>query len=393
MPNYFSRHLFWKFFFSYFFVVLLSLIVLGVIIRILLPGVFDNHLVRMAALFSQHGMEGGMQMMHRTGMVLNNSSLFQNLFEIFNKIIFESVLYALLPSLVVALTISAFMSGLFVKPLRAMSDAADRIASGEFQKRLPTNEASPERQDELDQLANRFNQMAVQLESTEKRRRQLIGDVAHELRTPLTVISGSMEGLLDGVLETDAKTFKIIYRQANRLERLVDDLQELHLLEAGELQLNNQPIDLMTFLENITETMAHKFVEKGVSLTFTPDVEERLVLGDTDRLAQIMINLLSNALRYTPSGGEVEVFAEADSQSEMVKISVSDTGVGISKAHLPNIFERFYRIDGSRSRQDGGSGIGLTITKKLVEAQNGRIWVESDGPGKGARFYFTLPMA
>lgn len=392
MHKYLSHRLFWRFFFSYFAVVLLSLIVLGVIMRLLLPDVYDSHLFRMAALFSQNGMEGGMPMMHSSGMMTGDPQFFQSLFEIFNRIIFESVLYAMLPSLVVTLTVSALMSGYFVKPLRAMAETADQIAAGEYQRRLPTNQASPDRQDELDQLATRFNRMAMELEKIEERRKRLIGDVAHELRTPLTVIKGSMEGLLDGVLEPEEKTFLIVYRQADRLERLVDDLQELHFLEAGELQLDLHSINLVSFLENVIQMMENKFKEANVRLIFSPSEENIQVLGDADRLAQVMINLLSNALRYTPSGGKVEVLAEIDPVIKVAKISVSDSGVGIQEEHLQNIFERFYRIDGARSRQDGGSGIGLTITKNLVEAHQGRIWVESQGVGEGAIFRFTIPL-
>jgi len=129
-----------------------------------------------------------------------------------------------------------------------------------------------------------------------------------------------------------------------------------------------------------------------VRLIFSPSEENIRVLGDADRLAQVMINLLSNALRYTPSGGKVEVLAEIDPVIKVAKISVSVCGVGIQEEHLQNIFERFYRIDGARSRQDGGSGIGLTITKNLVEAHQGRIWVESQGVGEGAMVRFTIPL-
>ncbi len=393
MPKLFSRHLFWKFFLSYFAVVLLSLVVLGMVIRILLPGLFDNHLFRMTTLFSQYGMEGGMEMMHRVGMMGGDSSLFQSLFEIFNRIIFEAVLYAVFPSLVVALGASAIMSRSLVKPLEDMAEAADRIAEGHYQERLPTGATSLERRDELGRLADRFNRMTVKLETNEEMRQRLIGDVAHELRTPLTVISGSMEGLMDGVLEPTQKTFEMVYRQADRLERLVDDLQQLHFLESGEMEMNIQTLDLKLFLEKIMETLAFKFEEQGVELKFIFPEEPIQALADVDRLSQIMINLLSNALRYTPQGGSVRISVEKLPRAENVVISVSDTGIGIPQKDIPHIFDRFYRVDGSRSRSDGGSGIGLTITKRLVQAQGGKIWAESAGIEKGATFRFTLPLA
>lgn len=393
MPKFFSRHLFWKFFFSYFAVVLLSLIVLGVIIRILLPGVFDNHLFRMATLFSQFGMEGGMQMMHQVGMMGEDSSLFQSLFEIFNRIIFESILYAVFPSLVVALGASAIMSRTLVNPLEEMAEAADRIAEGHYHERLPKGTRPPERQDELARLADRLNRMATKLQKTEELRQRLLGDVAHELRTPLTVISGSMEGLMDGVLEPNRETYEMIYRQADRLERLVNDLQELHYLDKGELEMNIQPLNLVAFLENIIQTMRLVFSEENVHLQFDRPTKKIQVLADADRLAQIMINLLSNALRYTSQGGSVIVRVEKKRRADNIEVSVQDTGIGIPQEDLPHVFDRFYRVDDSRSRSKGGSGIGLTITKSLVQAHGGVIWAESDGPEKGATFRFTLPLA
>jgi len=387
-----TRKLFWKFFLSYFAVVMLSLIVLGGIIRILLPEVFDNHLFRMGALLSQHGLEGGMPMMRRVGRQMNGAGLFQDLFEIVNQIILESTLYAFIPSLVVALVASGFMSQFIVKPVEEMAEAADRIAEGHYHERLPISARSPDRRDEITLLAERFNRMTAKLEKTEETRRRLIGDVAHELRTPLTVISGSMEGLMDGVLDPDRESFERIYRQAVRLERLVDDLQELHTLETDEFQLNIQSLDLVAFLENIVKTMKFSFDEQDVRLVFEHPENDIHVMADVDRLAQIMINLLSNALRYTAEGGMVGISLDQNLKTGHAVISVSDTGIGIPESDLLQVFDRFYRVDGSRSRSDGGSGIGLTITKRLVQAQNGKIWVESEGQGKGATFSFTLPI-
>jgi two-component system, OmpR family, sensor histidine kinase BaeS len=392
MINLFRKRLFWKFFFSYFVMILLSMMVLFVIIRILLPGVFNSHLVSMADLFSRHGMEHGVQSTGGRGrMMMTGSVFYMDLFRIFNQIIFESILLSVLPSIVIALGVSAMVSQQFVRPLRQMTLAADRIADGNYQERLPMDATSPEALDELGQLAVRFNRMTTRLEQIEDIRQKLIGDVAHELRTPLTVIKGAMEGLMDGVLVPDVASYEMIYRQADRLERLVQDLQELNHIEMGILDLNLIPVNINTFLENIIQTMQINFSKKGVKLDLQLPEKSLDVMADEDRLEQILINLLSNALCFTPKGEKVWVSADVDSGN--VKISVRDSGIGIPKDHLPFVFSRFYRVDGSRSRQAGGSGIGLTIVKKLVEAQGGKVFAESDGPGEGSVFLFTLPQA
>lgn len=386
-----KKHLFWKFFFSYFAVVMLSMLVLGVVIRVLSPSVFTAQIGRMANLFTRFGLEsgGGQMMRGRGGSMMGGSTLYIDLFSIFNQIIFESVLYALIPSFVVALAVSAFMSRRFVNPLQQMTLAADRIAEGDYQERLPIEETKPESQDELARLAVRFNRMAIRLEQIEDIRQKLIGDVAHELRTPLTVIKGAMEGLIDGVLTPDNASFEMIYRQADRLDRLVNDLQELNHIETGILELHPKPVNIIPLLESVHRTMEINFAKKGVELSLDLSNRDLSIIADEDRFEQIMINLLGNALRYTPGGGEVSVTVQE--QPDAVQVSVRDTGIGIPEEHLPFVFSRFYRVDDSRSRQAGGSGIGLTIAKKLVEAQGGKIWAESDGEGQGSVFHFTLP--
>jgi len=389
MIKFFKQRLFWKFFFSYLTLTLLTMLVMGIVIRILLPGLFDSHINRMMILFSQRGiaddgfMMGGRSMMDGTGLI-------QDLFDIFNQIVVDAFLYAFLPAILVALVVSVLMSRKFVEPLQEMEVVTDRIAEGHFNERLPVDEVSTEYQDELQHLCIRINRMASRLEQVEDMRKKLIGDIAHELRTPLTVIKGAMEGFVDGVLEPDKSTFERIYRQADRLEGLVDDLQELNYLEMGIIEMDFKPVDIQKFVGDIKQTMGIKFSNKGVNFGLDLPEEKLKVRADEDRLEQIMLNLLDNALRYTPSGGEVQIIVEKN--EDWVKIFVNDTGIGISEKHLPHVFDRFYRVDESRARQDGGSGIGLTIVKRLVEAHNGEIRVESEGRGKGASFAFTLPL-
>jgi histidine kinase len=239
-------------------------------------------------------------------------------------------------------------------------------------------------------LAQAFNQMAERLENTERMRSQLLGDVSHELRTPLTAIKGSMEALVDGVLPAEPATFIQIEQEADRLQRLVNDLQELSRVEARAYELNLAPISLSELAQAAVERVSPQFQQKRVALRLSLPPDVPAVPADPDRLLQVLINLLSNACQYTPAGGEVCL--QAVFQKNEVLISVMDNGVGIPAEHLPHLFTRFYRVDPSRSRQaGGGSGIGLTIAKHLVEAHGGRIWAKSEGEGKGSTFTFTIP--
>jgi histidine kinase len=273
-----------------------------------------------------------------------------------------------------------------------MMVASRRIAAGHYHERvsIPGDPARDEL-DELAQLALSFNQMAAQLEHMEATRRELIGDVAHELRTPLASIKGSMEGLIDGVLPAEAPTFQQIYREADRLQRLVADLQELSRVEAGAFELNLRRVAVGDLVQANLDRLGRQFEEKGVALESDIPAGLPPVRADEDRAGQVLLNLVGNALQYTPAGGRVRVSARR--QAAEVHIQVSDTGVGIAPEHLPLVFTRFYRVDKSRARAGGGSGIGLTIARHLVEAHGGRIWAESPGPGQGSTFTFTLPQA
>jgi histidine kinase len=268
-----------------------------------------------------------------------------------------------------------------------MSQATRRIADGRYDERVQVVGS-----DELAGLALRFNQMAEKLDQVESMRRRLIGDVSHELRTPLTAIKGSMEGLMDGVLPANDETYQQIHTEADRLNRLVDDLQELSRVEAHANQLDLHPVDISSIVQTVTKRLLPQAETKRISLDFELGPDLQPVLADEDRAIQVLTNLTGNALQYTPEGGRITIAAKK--LNDEIQISVGDTGVGIPPEHLSQIFDRFYRVDKSRSRQaGGGSGIGLTIARALVEAQGGRIWVESVGDGKGSTFNFTLPIA
>lgn len=388
MLSFMRKHIFWKFFFSYFSLVLIGMLVMGAIIRVALPSLFNNQLVAMSTILSNYGINETGHMMGGHGM-MGGSVLFSDLYGVFNKIILEAFIYAFFPSIFIALILSVMMSRRFVRPLKQMGQAADRIAAGDYQERLPLGSMKAGGQDELQHLGLRFNLMASRLEQVEEQRQKWLSDVAHELRTPLTVIKGSMEGLMDGVLEPDTATLERVYRQADRLERLVNDLQELNRIDEGVLELNLAPIDMNRVIGEVLQTMRINFINQGVMLDEDLPDEPLIVLADEDRLQQILINLLGNALRYTSAGGSVVVGVHP--LETMAEISVKDDGAGIPAEHLSYVFDRFYRVEESRSRQDGGSGLGLAIVRRLVEAQDGQIRAESEGLGKGATFVFSLP--
>ncbi|MCJ7658153.1 MAG: cell wall metabolism sensor histidine kinase WalK [Anaerolineales bacterium] len=380
MLSFMRSRLGWKIFLSYLIVILVGVIVLATAAEFVVPSAFDRHMAAMGTMMS------GMMDTTSMGMDLN-ADLFSN----FRTAVNEALILATLAALMASLIVSIFVSRRVVAPVSEMMVASRRIAKGHYEERVYVGgDVARGEQDELGQLALSFNQMAEKLEKTETIRRQLIGDVTHELRTPLTTIKGSMEGLIDGVLTAEVETYQQIYREADRLSRLVDDLQELSRVESGAYILNLKTVSVSDLVAAAITRLGRQFEEKGVYLHSEVSSDLPRVKVDVDRIGQVLLNLVGNALQYTPSGGEV--FITAERQSDEIQFAISDTGIGIPAEHLSNLFTRFYRVDKSRSRAGGGSGIGLTISKHLVEAHEGRIWVESPGAGKGSTFMFTLPI-
>jgi two-component system sensor histidine kinase BaeS len=378
MLSYIRRHLGLKLFLSYLVVILIGVVVLASTAEMVVPSAFQRNMAAMGSMMS--GMMGE-----------SPQALDQSLFTNFQAGVSEALTLAATTATVTAVVASLLISRQVVAPVQAMMAASRRIAEGHYEERVRITGNIPRReQDELGQLALRFNQMADRLERTETIRRQLIGDVSHELRTPLTTIKGSMEGLMDGMMPPNEETYTQIYREADRLQRLVNDLQELSRVEAGAYELHPQLASVKSLVDSAIDRLGRQFDEKGVTLTtqISPDLPQIKV--DEDRIGQVLLNLVGNALQYTPSGGSVCITATG--QPKEVQIAILDTGIGLPPEHLPHVFTRFYRVDKSRSRQVGGSGIGLTIAKYLVEAHGGRIWVESPGAGKGSTFIFTLPV-
>jgi signal transduction histidine kinase len=288
-------------------------------------------------------------------------------------------------ALLVAAVITVVLSRRILKPVKALTVAAKRLGQGDFSHRVQFKGKG-----EMAELAQTFNSMAGNIERDEMLRRNMVSDVAHELRTPVSHIQGQLEAIGDGLIKPDVQTFDSIHEDALLLARLIDDLQELTLAEAGKLSLYRQPEDVAQLIRKTVTAVSTKATNSGITLT--SDLPDQLPLCDIDyqRIAQVLRNFLDNAITHTPKGGAVTVAARQ--LQEYVEVSVIDTGEGISAEHLPNVFERFYRADKSRARATGGSGLGLTIARRLVEAHGGTIGVHSE-VGKGSRFYFTIPVS
>ena len=275
-------------------------------------------------------------------------------------------------------------------PLARLTAAARRIAGGDLSQRVPQTDSA-----EMAALGQAFNQMAADLEKVEELRRNMVADVAHELRTPLSVLQGNLRAILDGVYPLEQTEIAALYDETRLLSRLVDDLHELAQAEAGQLHLDLRPTDLIEVVQTTVANFAVAAEAKGVKLTtdWADETANLPVLADPDRLAQIMRNLLSNALRHTPEGGQITVSATVwRTAPPAVRIVVADTGEGIPPDDLPHVFDRFWRADRSRARETAGSGLGLAIAKHLVQAHGGEMGVESE-VGRGSRFWFTLPVA
>jgi two-component system OmpR family sensor kinase/two-component system sensor histidine kinase BaeS len=296
---------------------------------------------------------------------------------------------ALLTGAVVALLAGVIAGVLLARtlaaPLGQVSAAAGAIAAGDLSQRVPERGTV-----ETQALARSFNQMAENLEQAEQLRRNLLADVAHELRTPLTVIQGNLQALLDGVYPLERAEIATIYDETRLLSRLVADLRELAQAEAGQLKLHLGPVDVGAVLAQTVDSFALLAQEEQVSLQLDAPSDLPLAQADTDRLAQVLRNLLANALRHAGSGGHVQVVARPD--QGRLRFSVADDGPGIAADDLPHVFDRFWRGDPARGRDSGGSGLGLAITRHLVEAQGGMIGVESL-EGEGTEFWFVLAAA
>ena len=301
----------------------------------------------------------------------------------FQEAVRTALVAAAITALLAAVVVSLALSTRIARPVTRLVDAARRIAAGHYAERVPIVAEG-----EVGELASAFNQMSSSLEATERRRLELVGDVAHELRTPLTSLNGYLEGLQDGVIEPTQKTWTLLRNETDRLTSLIGDLSDLWRAEARQLPMRLETVNLAALLAEAAERHASAATARQIVLRVEsgPPASAR---ADRDRLLQIIGNYVSNALRYAPSPSTVTLSVVR--RGNEVMLAVRDEGPGLASDQLAHLFDRFYRADPSRSRAFGGSGIGLAIALALAEAMGGRAWAESGGPGLGSTFYVALP--
>lgn len=292
----------------------------------------------------------------------------------------RALLIAAIAASMVALLAAVVSFSRLLQPLEAIREATHRLAAGDYEQRI-----EPPREIELAALATDVNALAAALEDTEARRMRLIAEVAHELRTPLATMKGYMEGLVDGVFPPTTEIFAATVREAERLERLANDLAELSRSEGSGPELQARSFDLAKLVTDVAERLRPQFDDGGVGLEVSP-MGRLSVNADPDRMAQVFTNIVGNALTYTEEGGRVSV--TGDRRGEEVEVTVTDTGRGLTPDQLESVFERFYRADRS---VPGGTGIGLTIARNIVRTHGGQISAASAGPGRGSSFVVSLP--
>jgi len=363
-----------KFLLSYLLIVLVGVATLLVVAFALAPTLFQAQLV---------------PILHTHPEALTTAEASQRILGDFLGTLLVALAVAAIAATMTSLATSLFVARRITVPLEHMTQASERISLGHYAERIEI--APVHRTDELGRLAASINALAMALEQTERRRLEVIGDVAHELRTPIATLEGYLEGLLDGVIEPTPDTLAMLHSQAGRLRRLVSDLQELSRAEARQIPFALQPIAPQRLVQSALAPFEGQFAEKGLELQVSLPEDLPHIMADPARAVQILTNLLVNALRYTPAPGKVEMVVSRE--GDMVAFRVTDTGVGLTPEQLAHIFERFYRVDKSRSRAIGGSGIGLTIAQALARAMGGDIRVASAGLGQGSSFTFTLPQA
>lgn len=331
----------------------------------------------------------------------------------------RSMLIGLILTTLLALILGSILTGRITGPLKALTSAVRRVGKGDLSTRLEVKG-----QDDIAMLGHAFNQMAERLARNEEVRRNMVADIAHELRTPLAVISGKLESIQEGILPLAAETLLPIQDETIRLIRLVQDLQQLSLAEAGKLPLHRIPMNMYEHLERIFEQFAFEFEEREIQGELYG--ESGVIQGDSDRLTQVFVNLIGNALLHTAAGGKIKVSVDSwkpkiearevekkpggriarlatggDSSepiegtiergTEWIRVKVEDTGEGIPPEELDHVFDRFYRVDQSRDRETGGTGLGLAIANEFVQAHGGEIRVESE-LGSGTCFSVFLPV-
>lgn len=330
----------------------------------LAPGIFHDHL-------GQAGID-------------HNSAEAAHVEEAFTASIIVAWGLAVTIAVLLALLVSWYLTRRVQHSVTAVTSSTAEIASGRYDTRV----VSPGLGREFDDLADSVNELARRLDATETTRRRMLADLGHEMRTPLATLDSYLEAIDDGIHTFDDDVRTILWSATRRLERLAADIVDVSRAEEHLTRLRPSPTTTRTLVTRAVDAVRERYENKGVQLH--THVDDAPVTVDTDRIGQVLGNLLDNALRHTPAGGTVTVISGQVGRRH-VEITVSDSGEGIAPHHLDHLFDRFYRADTSRGRHSGGSGIGLTITRALVEAHGGHIRAHSDGPGQGASFTVEIP--
>jgi signal transduction histidine kinase len=287
-------------------------------------------------------------------------------------------------AILLVLLVALWQSRSIVQPLREMANASRHLAKGDYNQRVQV-----QRNDELGDMANAFNQMAAELAQQSELRRQMMADVAHELRTPLSVLRIDLESMEDGLMEASPENVRALQSEVSYLSNLVDDLRMLSLADAGDLKIEKSPVELNSLVREMVERQQNAARERKIKMTAHYTENEIFVMGDPQRLSQVLVNLLSNAIQHTLPDYEISTKIEVENRT--ARVSVTNFGTWIPKEDLERIFDRFYRLERSRNRDQGGSGLGLSIARSLINAHGGKIWAESV-QGESTTFTFTLPV-
>lgn len=316
------------------------------------------------------------------GVILSRESPIAAAEESFKRTVNTSLLFAGGMALIIAILFGIFLTNAISKPVNEAIKGAESLAAGDFNIRLQVRDDS-----EIGHLSHSINMLADRLKELEKRRMETASDIAHEFKTPLAVLKANLEAMLDGVMPIGKKNIRNMVGEIDRLSALVDELKEIRLLEAGGKKLKIYPLDIVALLKSKLPDYRLLAKKKRITLKVKEIPKEILILGNKEKIIQVLNNLFANALKYTESNGEITL--EVKGYENKAEVSVSDTGVGISPGKLPMVFERFYTADESRSRQTGGSGLGLSIAKKLIELMGGSISIESE-VSKGTKVILTF---
>jgi two-component system sensor histidine kinase BaeS len=323
--------------------------------------------------------------LHRAG-VSHTSAEGQHVEEAFRSALLISISVALLAATITALVVTWYFTRRVKRSIGQVASAASEVAAGRYDDRV----ADPGLGAEFATLAESYNSLAQRLGNVEAIRRRMLGDLAHEMRTPLATVDAHLEAVEDGVRSLDEDTLRVIRLSTRRLSRLAEDIAAVSKAEEGTLDIHRKLVEASTLATAATEGAQDRFTAKGVHLRTYLNTSNP-VLADPDRIGQVLSNLLDNALRHTPPGATVTLTCRR--HDRWVEFVIADSGEGIASEHLPHVFDRFYRIDTARDRNRGGSGIGLSISKAIVEAHGGTLTAVSPGPGHGATFTVRLALA